>query len=269
MAYVFAQIEKSAMRTTNLSRRSRLPDNTFLLYWSNWEFIKGVSGRLLGPYEKLLLYGGLASLVLVGVIALMVYEWNDQQRWREQVVQVPGVVIAVEDAPKLKLEITYAYTATVQGRPTLISDTQRLDTELYGRPKPGDAVAVRYLPDTPSNSMITPRDPWELMAPLLALLFIGASGPLLIAGAGRRLWLLRREGWIIAGVVTAVDLTPSSNTKQLLRIDYRFTAPGGLQLRDRVSHEIGGLWGDTRVEAPTPGQAVAVLYVSPKLYQLL
>ncbi|HEU4326662.1 MAG TPA: DUF3592 domain-containing protein [Roseiflexaceae bacterium] len=277
------------MRTTNLTRRSPLSDNTFLIHAGNQHFISGVSGRIHGPNEKALLVGCFATIALIVTLFGALLNWANHQHWAEQGVETHGVILTVEAGSRSGLRYTYAYTATTRSGPLTATGSKVVNPALLGSPQRGDPVTVRYLPYAPRNSTVGWRaDGWGLTRELLILAaLLTLAGPLLALLAWRRLRLLAREGWLVAAEILH---THFQHNNGVLVLDYCFAAPGGHLLRRRYTCQRGGACGELTVPdwllstpkhqppqdwlgqpiaLPQAGQSVAVLYVSEKLYQLL
>lgn len=256
------------MRTINLSGPASLPDYTmFVLFRGNEEFLQRRSRRLVSPREStiyLLLGGALFCLFMFGIWALELNEWV-QLSTRGQAVQ--GVVTGHRTKSKGSVYyVRYQYDMQIDGRALRMRDEDQVPYDVYQRLDDGAQVTVRYLPDAPQVSRLE----WTSAPPLLKMAYVAgaalAAGFLVLSAIrkGRELRLLQREGLLLQGQVLGTYVSHSSRRRSL-NIAYEFTTPD----QQTLSDEDYSRRSDLLDNPPAPGTPVAVLYISPKLYQIL
>ncbi|GAB4200901.1 MAG: hypothetical protein OHK0022_22420 [Roseiflexaceae bacterium] len=257
------------MRTMNLSRRSPLPPDTFLLDTENRSFLVGGTTRIAGRHEMLVAVAVvmmLVGLVGTGLAFRARAEWmaflNNSIQTRGQVVDLDSRY----NGRNTTYTVSYRYTA-VSGDGTLnLTGQARLSQAEFEALSRGAAVQVRYLRDNPQNSRINwrPEPPgWIPLAGLVAglLLFLGV---LLLVKKILDLRTLSDAGWLIPGKVVSAYTERDDSHNLLLHLQFHFVAPDGDEI---VSSDVR--MRNDLIGAPAPGTPLAVLYVSPTLYQVL
>ncbi len=257
------------MRTTNLSRRSPLPGDTFLLDTENRSFLVGGSSRIAGRHELLLAVAVvmiLAGLIGVGLAFRGRAEW---QAFLYQSIETRGQVVDLDSSYRGRSTTyiaTYRYTAVRSGEPVAMTGQAVLSRAEFERLWRGAAVRVRYLRDDPANARMNwqPSLPgWIPPAGLTSglLLFLGV---LLLGKKIHDLHALSGAGWLVPGSVVSAYTERDDRSNVTLHLQFRFVAPGG----DEIISSDARMRNDLH-SAPPPGTPLAVLYVSPELYQVL
>lgn len=257
------------MRTLNLSHHQPPAPDTFLLYPDNRRFLRGDSQRLHGKYERRAV--GLCLGLLV--CALLAWMWTDQlSEWSRLTYQgrdTTGVVTGHERRSgrrSTSYYLLYRFELPNPAGVLQVDARASVSRATYGAYAPGARVRVRYLPGAPQISSVewTPDPPvWTALG--LAVAALGACcAAVFMVDAVRTLRLLGRAGQILPGRVTYARIIPSRSGDRL-SISYRFVTPDQQVLNDqdeRVRVELHGL-------KPQPGTPIAVVYASPKAYQIL
>ena len=256
------------MRTINLSHNLLLPADTFLLYPQNKGFLRGYSRRLHGRYEA---QAGVLLLVLLicSALALMwSHELSDWVRLTYHGRETQGVITGhqITRGKSTNYYLFYSYELPQSGGTRRFSADENVPRATYSAFSPGAGVTVRYVPDAPHISSIqwTPALPiWKTIGLTVATLgtcFVTRQSVLTL----QTLRLLRREGWVVSGRVSSANIESSRNG-QRLNVVYQFTAPDQRVLRGSDNT----LRNDLKGKLPQPGTLVAVLYVSPEVFQIL
>jgi hypothetical protein len=257
------------MINSDPSLSGTLPPNLFLAQPKNAERLAGSTRRVRGRYEA----GILLMLILLSCCLLSNRSlFGSTQRWialRDHGQDAPGVVtdLATEGAGRSATYwVSYRFTAIQNDQPAEQNGRQAFTREDYPPLKVGDPVPVRYLKGDPRVSSISWRpaltsgEIWTLVVVLAMLL--GVLGVL-----AWRVWAvlrLRGDAQLVIGEVVESRIKPVKSERQLW-LKYRFRTPD--------TQEIVATETVTRGDLPErplpPGTPVAVIYASPRIYQLL
>ncbi|HEU4326660.1 MAG TPA: DUF3592 domain-containing protein [Roseiflexaceae bacterium] len=257
------------MRTMNLSRRSPLPADTFLLDTENRSFLVGGSSRIAGGHEMLLVVA--VAMIVAGLIGVGL-AFRGRAEWLaflNNSIETRGQVVELDRSPnrrRTSYTATYRYTAVRGGQAIPMTGQATLSRAEFERLSRGAPVRVRYLRDDPANARMNwrPEQPgWIPMAGLGAglMLFLGV---LLL---GKKIYDLRAlsdTGWLIPGKIINAYTERDDQRNQILHVQFHFIAPDG----DAIVGSDVRMRNDLH-SAPLPGTPLAVLYVSPELYQVL
>ncbi|GAB4200905.1 MAG: hypothetical protein OHK0022_22430 [Roseiflexaceae bacterium] len=81
--------------------------------------------------------------------------------------------------------------------------------------------------------------------------------------------LLAREGWLISGEVVSASLGRATDDSVELSLSYRFTALDGTVVSGNTRANFNPQFAVAPTQAPRPGTALAILYISPDTYEIL
>lgn len=256
------------MRTINLSQLPPTAPGTFLLYPNNERFLRGRSWRLHGKYEDRVV---MLCLVLL-VCALLAWMWTDWlNEWYRLTYQGRDTTAVVtgrdtRSGKSTSYYVLYRFELPGAAGVQQIDARELVRHATYEALTPGMRVRVRYVPDTPQLSSIEwTADPpvWTGVGLVVAVLG-GCFSAAFMVDALKSLWLLRRVGQILPGRLIEARLLASRNG-QRLSVTYRFTTPDQQVLSGEDDH----LRNDLHGQPPRRGTPIAVLYVSPRVYQIL
>lgn len=246
-----------------------LPPNLFLAQPKNAERLAGKTRRVRGHYEAavLLMLMLLSCCLFLNLQSLRgLYEWSTLH---DSGQTTQGVVISQREqgsGHSRTFFLTYRYTAPFKGQPTELTNEEQVGQIFYEQHPPGSRLAVRYQTAAPGLSSVSWTAEWPSEAVQWAALF----GLGLLAVLGVLVWRVRAglrlqdQGQIILGEVVANKVEQSRGTRQI-KLTYRFATPEGAWIEGRETIIRDGL-----PKEPLPaGTPVAVIYDSPRIFQLL
>lgn len=257
------------MQSAAPSPHQPLPPDLFLAQPRNADRLAGTTRRVRGHYESAVL---LMLMLLSCCLFLNLQSLRSLREWfsmRDQGQTTLGVVINRHEqgaGHSKTFFLTYRYSAPYQGRLIEQINEEQVGQIFYEQHPPGSQLAVRYQTEAPGISSVSWSAEWPTEAVQWAVVF----GLGLLALLAVLIWRVRAglklqdHGQIIIGAVVASTVQPVKGSRQI-KLTYRFPAPDGATIEGRET-----IQRDDLPKEPLPaGTPVAVIYVSPRIFQLL